>query len=458
MKKVIISILALTMLTSGFGIAKVIPENFNYQNTSALYTQIAKDNTDEETNKERETISKEENNKENETHLKEVQISSFSSDDILDDHDLNQKASEIVQDKEITNESKEVKETDENLVQEENYTIGQEGQEEKEVEKDDIEEKELEKKEIKSLKDLIEKRKKHSPKKIENAFREKVKPRKKEKFLSNAILLSVNESTTSPSNDQLNKFSDSQKVIDTKKDNNDEIVDNNDYSNNTTQNLNVTALVNKGKNNTMPGDSALPSEREQDYCVTVIGNATSSMKPDKAYVTVQIETLDSDMKKSKDDNFALFDKTTDLLKDNGLNESDIVFDGFYSYPSYDYSGTRTLNGYYCQTTLTFAVNELENLQNLISVVSENGITKISNIRYETSTKDQVYSDVMLKALENAKEKAKNLTGKEDLSIKSIREESVYSSSCLYKSYYEGANIADFLGDIEVEARVVVEFE
>lgn len=458
MKKVIISILALTMLTSGFGIAKVIPENFNYQNTSALYTQIAKDNTDEETNKERETISKEENNKENETHLKEVQISSFSSDDILDDHDLNQKASEIVQDKEIINENKEDKETDENLVQEENYTIGQEGQEEKEVEKDDIEEKELEKKEIKSLKDLIEKRKKHSPKKIENAFREKVKPRKKEKFLSNAILLSVNESTTSPTNDQLNKLSDSQKVIDTKKDNNDEIVDNDDYSNNTTQNLNVTALVNKGKNNTMPGDSALPSEREQDYCVTVIGNATSSMKPDKAYVTVQIETLDSDMKKSKDDNFTLFDKTTDLLKDNGLNESDIVFDGFYSYPSYDYSGTRTLNGYYCQTTLTFAVNELENLQNLISVVSENGITKISNIRYETSTKDQVYSDVMLKALENAKEKAKNLTGKEDLSIKSIREESVYSSSCLYKSYYEGGNLSDYIGDIQVEARVVVEFE
>ena len=446
------------MLTSGFGIAKVIPENFNYQNTSALYTQIAKDNTDEETNKERETISKEENNKENETHLKEVQISSFSSDDILDDHDLNQKASEIVQDKEIINENKEDKETDENLVQEENYTIGQEGQEEKEVEKDDIEEKELEKKEIKSLKDLIEKRKKHSPKKIENAFREKVKPRKKEKFLSNAILLSVNESTTSPTNDQLNKLSDSQKVIDTKKDNNDEIVDNDDYSNNTTQNLNVTALVNKGKNNTMPGDSALPSEREQDYCVTVIGNATSSMKPDKAYVTVQIETLDSDMKKSKDDNFTLFDKTTDLLKDNGLNESDIVFDGFYSYPSYDYSGTRTLNGYYCQTTLTFAVNELENLQNLISVVSENGITKISNIRYETSTKDQVYSDVMLKALENAKEKAKNLTGKEDLSIKSIREESVYSSSCLYKSYYEGGNLSDYIGDIQVEARVVVEFE
>ena len=104
------------------------------------------------------------------------------------------------------------------------------------------------------------------------------------------------------------------------------------------------------------------------------------------------------------------------------------------------------------------MNDLENLQNLISIVSENGITKVSNIRYEISTKDQVYSEVMLKALENAKEKAKILTGKEDLSIKSIKEESVYSSSCLYKSYYEGANIADFLGDIEVEACVVVEFE
>lgn len=528
MKKLIVSALALTMLTSGFGIAKMpLPqEKFNYQNALACYQQSMKEsNLEDGIEKMVDTIFKDTKKEENESHLKEVQISSSLDNDIsvcnsnedmvkekaqedkkkdddLEDNqisetlnlfdneskqDLKDDASDNDNVKVISkleeNNSEKVKNVDEEeravdtknadqieMIENINDTLTQDQNEESESLGDEIDEQDAvkeniaEKEDKKSFKDLLGKRKKHSPKKIENAFREKVKPRKKEKLLTLAQNLSLfanaDEGEISSPNNEINKSTDSNKNIEkVQKENGALNAERNGKANTTTtQKPNATVLPSADVKNSIPSVSTLTNESQQNYCVTVIGNATSSMKPDKAYVSVQIETLDSDMKKSKDDNFALFDKITNLLKENGLNDSDIVFDSFYSYPSYDYSGTRTLNGYYCQTTLTFAVNDLENLQNLISIVSENGITKVSNIRYEISTKDQVYSEVMLKALENAKEKAKNLTGKEDLSIKSIKEESVYSSSCLYKNYYEGANIADFLGDIEVEARVVVEFE
>lgn len=526
MKKLIVSVLALTMLTSGFGIAKMpLPqEKFNYQNALACYQQSMKESNHEDgIEKMVDTIFKDTKKEENESHLKEVQISSSLDNDTsvcntnedmvkviaqddknagdLEDNqisetlnlfdneskqDLKDNASDndnvkVISKLEEDNSEKvknvdeeeravDTKNTDQNeMIENINDTLTQDQNEESESLGDEIDEQVKDKENVsdeedkKSFKDLLEKFKKHSPKKVENAFREKVKPRKKEKLLSFAQNLSLfanaDEGEISSPNNEINKSTDSNKNIEkVQKENGALNAESNGKANTTTQNQNANISLSDNARNSSSSTSTVADESQQDYCVTVIGNATSSMKPDKAYVTVQIETLDSDMKKSKDDNFTIFDKLIDVLKDNGLNDSDIVFDSFYSYPNYDYSGIRTLNGYYSQTTLTFAVNDLENLQNLISIVSENGITKVSNIRYEISTKDQVYSDVMLKALENAREKAKILTGKEDLSIKSIKEESVYSSSCLYKNYYEGANIADFLGDIEVEARVVVEFE
>ena len=526
MKKLIVSALAFTMLTSGFGIAKMpLPqEKFNYQNALACYQQSMKESNHEDgIEKMVDTIFKDTKKEENESHLKEVQISSSldndtsvcntnedmvkekaqedkKKDDDLQDNQIfetlnlfdNESKQDLKDDASDNNNVKVISKLEEdnsekvkNVNEEEravntknadqiemieniNDTLTQDQNEESENSSNKIDEQVKDKENVsdeedkKSFKDLLEKFKKHSPKKVENAFREKVKPRKKEKLLSLAQNLSLfanaDEGEISSPNNEINKSTDSNEVLEIKKENGVLNSDNNGNTNTTTQNQNANISLSDNARNSSSSTSTVADESQQNYCVTVIGNATSSMKPDKAYVSVQIETLDSDMKKSKDDNFALFDKITNLLKENGLNDSDIVFDSFYSYPSYDYSGTRTLNGYYYQTTLTFAVNDLENLQNLISIVSESGITKVSNIRYEISTKDQVYSDVMLKALENAKEKAKALTGKEDLSIKSIKEESIYSSSCLYKSYYEGANIADFLGDIEVEARVVVEFE
>lgn len=198
-------------------------------------------------------------------------------------------------------------------------------------------------------------------------------------------------------------------------------------------------------------------EKSEIDSICVIGNASLSVKPDKACVWCEIETLNKDIKKSKDENFSAFENAMSVLAQLQINKENITFESFSSYPSYDYSQGKSLIGYYSITTFSFNVDDLENLQNIISKLTESGITGIRNIQYKVSEEKEYYNQVLIKALEDAKIKAQKITERDDLVIKNIKEESVYSNSCLYKSYYEGMDTT-FVGNVDLQARVIVVFE
>ena len=209
------------------------------------------------------------------------------------------------------------------------------------------------------------------------------------------------------------------------------------------------------KSGAQPADYQLDLQAEKmELCI--IGKASKNVSPDSAKVTAVIETLDSDIVKSKDNNFQAFDKVVNALKGAGLSDDKIVMDSFVSYPSYDYNGGKSLTGYYTTTTISFDVDNIEEIKNLVDIVTENGATSIRNIQYCCSNLDEIYEEVLMMAIDNAKAKAEKIGGGQ-LQIKSVKEEYVYSCSSLYRTYAE--NISNSLvGSIEVEARVNVEFE
>lgn len=190
----------------------------------------------------------------------------------------------------------------------------------------------------------------------------------------------------------------------------------------------------------------------------VIGNATKNVSPDSATITAVIETLDMDISKSKDANFEIFDNVLAALKEAGVDENKIVLDSFTSYPSYDYNAGKTLIGYYSITTFTFDVDNLDNIKTYIDTITEKGVTSIRNINYQLSNMDEVYQDVLLMAIDNAKAKAEKVTGGQELNVKGIKEEYVYSCSTLYRAYSDSLENNALVGNIEVSAKVTVEFE
>ena len=210
-------------------------------------------------------------------------------------------------------------------------------------------------------------------------------------------------------------------------------------------------------------DETTNTEKENvDECedcatICVMGKATSSVSPDSATICGVIEVLDTDISISKENNFSAFDKVVSALKESGLNEEQISLEYFSCCPSYDYSSGRTLQGYMTSTTFTVKVDNIENLKTYIDVMTENGTTGICNIQYQLSTMEEEYSNALASAYENAKSKANKLLGQDNLKLVSIKEEMVFASNNLCRSYVEGVS-AGLMGKIQIEARVFAEFE
>ena len=168
------------------------------------------------------------------------------------------------------------------------------------------------------------------------------------------------------------------------------------------------------------------SQATQDntLCLSIIGSASKCVTPDQAKVTGVIETIDIDVIKAKD---------------------------------YDYTSGKSLVGYNATTTYTFKVSNLDKINDLIDGAIECGSTCIRNINYELSNQEEVYQEVLMMAVENAKEKAIMLTGNEEISIKAIKEEYIYSCSSIYRAYSDTVSDTSLIGEIEIEAKVNVEF-
>ena len=199
------------------------------------------------------------------------------------------------------------------------------------------------------------------------------------------------------------------------------------------------------------------AENDCETCICVIGKAKLTLTPDMATITACIEKFNENIKLSQNENLEIFNKTIAALKDAGVSEDKITLDYFTSHPSYDYSEGRTPVGFYSKSCFSFEIENLENITNYISILTDNGVTNICSVCYSVSNMDEQYTNALSSALENAKTKAASLLGSDNYQICGIREENVYSASSLCKNYVENLS-SSVMGKVEIEARVNVIFK
>ncbi len=189
---------------------------------------------------------------------------------------------------------------------------------------------------------------------------------------------------------------------------------------------------------------------------SVIGEASTEMSPDRAKICASIETLSSDINDAKDKNFQVLNCAVKKLDEMGISKDNIVTTHFSAYPNYDYSSDRSITGYYATTHFTFNVENLNEINDYVSAICECGVTSIKNINYEVSNYQEIYNQTMISALNNAKLKASELTGRDDLQVLEISEEYVYCCSNLYREYSENMIENDLVGKIKITAKLKVE--
>ncbi len=198
-------------------------------------------------------------------------------------------------------------------------------------------------------------------------------------------------------------------------------------------------------------------EDDDETTICVIGNASLNLSPDSAQVCIKIEKLSEEISQSKTQCFETFDKAVASLKENGIGEDDICLNYFNCYPEYNFESGRKITGYFSDISFCVTVKSLDNLNNVVNILLENGVTSIYEINYQVADLENAYSQALSQALENAKTKASKLLGREDLKVVKINEERIFTSNNMYRSYAEEYSNSPLIGKINIEARVVVEF-
>ena len=198
-------------------------------------------------------------------------------------------------------------------------------------------------------------------------------------------------------------------------------------------------------------------ENDEDLSICVFGKAHLSVAPDCAVIYGRIETLENDMALSKENNFASFDKIVASLTEKGFKKDNVKLEFFGCSPSYDYSSGKSLNGYYSTTSFSVCLPEIDKIEQCLTILTENGATSIDNISYKVSDIESQYNQTLAAAIENAKQKAEKLAG-DGLSLVKVREECVYCSNGVSRAFAEGFKPTDFVGNVEIEARVQAIFE
>jgi uncharacterized protein YggE len=234
----------------------------------------------------------------------------------------------------------------------------------------------------------------------------------------------------------------------------------------------------------LPLSHAQISDFPKSHLITVNGTAEVKVTPDKAVITINIETMDKDVAISKNQNDEIVKKVIDSCTRLGITASDISTD-FINVDSRfqrDYEQKKFL-GYNMRRRVAITLKDISKFDNLITELLASGIDGIQDVVFQTTDlrkyKDQARAESIRAAQEKAQAMAKELgqTIGKAISI----EERGSNSQSWYNSWYSGygrnypnpfnasseapapANLSDSdtplaLGKISITASVLVSFE
>ena len=150
----------------------------------------------------------------------------------------------------------------------------------------------------------------------------------------------------------------------------------------------------------------LPDRRS----VNVSGRGEVTATPDRARISMQVETTKPDLRAAQDQVSRIVRDYLAQVKALGIADADISTAGLSIQPQYDYSakGGRKFLGYQLTRGIEIVVRDLDKIGDVLLKATSAGINNVSDPQLESSKAEALTRDALAKAADDARAKAKVL--------------------------------------------------
>lgn len=152
--------------------------------------------------------------------------------------------------------------------------------------------------------------------------------------------------------------------------------------------------------------NSITTQKSTTFDVTGQGKVT--VKPDIASINVGIQSNGSSVKLVQEQINSTINKISAVIKELGIDSKDIQTQNYNINPDYDYSGgNQKIRGYVASTNLAIKVRDIDKVNQVIDVSTENGANQVGGINFEVDDNSKAENEARQKAVDEAKKKAQD---------------------------------------------------
>ena len=184
--------------------------------------------------------------------------------------------------------------------------------------------------------------------------------------------------------------------------------------------------------------SATTNKENTGRYISVIGKGSVVTVPNVVSLKLSIKKTNKKIDSAKNETDRVLDQLNQTFSNLNIPIDKINTSQIYIYPTYDYiKGKQVLKGYEVTRNIVLTKIDVSKLNSLIEDSVKAGINNISQINLETTKREELTQQALIKATENAKQRAKLLAINFNASLGSIR--SISTSNIHIQTPYVNAN-------------------
>lgn len=141
--------------------------------------------------------------------------------------------------------------------------------------------------------------------------------------------------------------------------------------------------------------------------ITLTAEGVVQAKPDLAYISSAVETVDKSAQKAVQSNSEAMAKVISALKAKGIKERDLQTTGFTVSPQYENYGSikakrnPEIIAYRVTNNIRITVNKIDDLGSILDEIVQLGSNRINNIAFDVKHKNKLLDKARKQAMKNA---------------------------------------------------------